>query len=75
MSNYPMLYVCTAPCTIRTSPMIIAIFAAFRYSLISPSGCIKSTEGEEDEKGEEGEEEVWEEVVEEGGGAEGLRGG
>ena len=37
-----MLYVCMAPCTMSVSPMIIAILAALRYSVIRPSGRIKS---------------------------------
>jgi hypothetical protein len=39
--------------------MMIAILAAFRYSLIRPSGCIKSEGGKEegDERGEGQEEE------------------
>lgn len=37
-----MLYVCIAPCTIRVSPMIIAIFADLRYSVMRPSGRIRS---------------------------------
>jgi hypothetical protein len=43
--------------------MMIAILAAFRYSLISPSGCIKSEGGEVegDERGEGQEEEEGEE--------------
>jgi hypothetical protein len=44
--------------------MMIAILAAFRYSLIRPSGCIKSEGGKEegDERGEGQEEEegtIW----------------
>ena len=40
--TYPMLYVCIAPWMMRVSPIIIAIFAAFRYSVIRPPGRIKS---------------------------------
>ena len=40
--THPILYVCIAPWIIRVSPIIIAILAALRYSVIRPPGRIKS---------------------------------
>lgn len=42
-----MLYVCMAPWIMSVSPMITAILAAFKYSVIRPPGRIRSEEERE----------------------------